>query len=90
MSVYRKDPRIVYAVVSTDKTDARHMHGQPPKADDQPETGGVFRSADKGETWTKVNDLCPRPFYFGQIRVDPNDAQRVYVGGVVLFAGTLS
>jgi photosystem II stability/assembly factor-like uncharacterized protein len=85
LSVYRKDPRIVFAVVSTDKTDARNVPGQQPKADDQPETGGVFRSADKGETWTKVNDLCPRPFYFGQIRVDPNDDQRVYVGGVKLF-----
>jgi photosystem II stability/assembly factor-like uncharacterized protein len=86
LSVYRKDPRIVYAVVSTDKTNTRTIPGQPPKGDDRPETGGVFRSADKGETWLKVNDLCPRPFYFGQIRLDPNDDQRVYVGGVVLFA----
>jgi photosystem II stability/assembly factor-like uncharacterized protein len=86
LSVYPKDPRIIYAVVSTDKTSTLHMPGQPPKTDDQPETGGVFRSADKGETWVKVNDLCPRPFYFGQIRVDPNDDRRVYVGGTVLFA----
>ena len=88
LSVYRKDPRIVYAVVSTDKTNIRNMPGQPPKTDDQPETGGIFRSGDRGETWTKVNDLCPRPFYFGQIRVDPNDDQRLYVAGVPLFAST--
>jgi len=86
LSVYRKDSRIVYAVVSTDKTSTLRMPGQPAKTDDQPETGGVFRSADKGETWVKVNDLCPRPFYFGQIRVDPNDDRRVYVGGTLLFA----
>ena len=86
LSVYRKDPRIVYAVVSTDKTDIHNVPGQPPKTNDQPETGGVFRSDDRGETWVKVNDLCPRPFYFGQIRVDPNDDQRVYVAGVPLFA----
>ena len=46
--------------------------------------GGVFRSEDKGETWTKVNSLNPRPMYFSQIRVDPNEPQRIYVNGVNL------
>jgi photosystem II stability/assembly factor-like uncharacterized protein len=46
--------------------------------------GGVFRSEDKGETWTKINSLNPRPMYFSQIRVDPNDQQRIYVNGVNL------
>jgi photosystem II stability/assembly factor-like uncharacterized protein len=44
--------------------------------------GGVFRSEDKGETWTKVNSLNPRPMYFSQIRIDPNEPQRIYVNGV--------
>src|SRR5262249_34662944 len=48
------------------------------------ETGGVFRSDDRGATWKKVNDLVPRPFYYGQIRVDPTDEQRLYVLGVTL------
>lgn len=46
--------------------------------------GGVFRSDDKGESWTKVNALNPRPMYFSQIRIDPNEPQRIYVNGVVL------
>ena len=46
--------------------------------------GGVFRSEDKGETWTKVNSLNPRPMYFSQIRIDPNEPQRIYVAGVNL------
>jgi photosystem II stability/assembly factor-like uncharacterized protein len=46
--------------------------------------GGVFRSEDKGETWMKMNSLNPRPMYFSQIRIDPNDDKRVYVGGVQL------
>jgi len=46
--------------------------------------GGVFRSEDKGETWVKINSLNPRPMYFSQIRIDPNDDKRVYVGGVQL------
>ena len=48
--------------------------------------GGVFRSEDKGESWTKMNSYNPRPMYFSQIRVDPNDHQRVYVLGVQLAA----
>src|SRR5262245_20357177 len=43
--------------------------------------GGVFRSEDKGETWTKVNSANPRPMYFSQIRIDPNDDKRIYVCG---------
>jgi photosystem II stability/assembly factor-like uncharacterized protein len=46
--------------------------------------GGVFRSEDKGETWSKLNSLNPRPMYFSQIRIDPNDDKRIYVGGVQL------
>ena len=47
--------------------------------------GGIFRSEDKGETWSKVNSLNPRPMYFSQIRIDPNEPQRIYVNGVTLF-----
>ena len=46
------------------------------------ETGGIFRSDDKGMTWKKINDLVPRPFYYGQIRVDPTDDKNIYVLGV--------
>lgn len=46
--------------------------------------GGVFRSEDKGESWTKVNSLNPRPMYFSQIRIDPNEPQRIYVNGTTV------
>jgi photosystem II stability/assembly factor-like uncharacterized protein len=44
----------------------------------------VFRSDDAGATWTRVNPLNPRPFYFSQVRVDPGNDQRVYVLGFML------
>ncbi len=47
-------------------------------------TGGVYRSTDSGETWTRVNSINPRPFYFSIIRVDPNDDNTLYVGGIKL------
>lgn len=46
--------------------------------------GGVFRSNDKGETWTKMGDTNPRPMYFSQIRIDPNNDQRIWIAGVTM------
>ena len=45
-------------------------------------TGGVFRSDDGGEKWTRMSAMDPRPFYFSQIRIDPANDQRVYVLGL--------
>ena len=60
--------------------------GQKPNVQDDQgkdgyQTGGVYVSKDNGDTWTRVNSLNPRPFYFSQIRVDPNDDNLVYVAG---------
>jgi len=45
---------------------------------------GVFRSEDAGATWAKMGATNPRPMYFSQIRIDPNNDQRIYVLGVQL------
>jgi len=47
--------------------------------------GGVFRSEDKGETWTRMSDVNPRPPYFTQIFIDPNNDQRIWVLGVEVY-----
>ena len=52
------------------------------------ETGGVYKSTDAGDTWTRVNSYNPRPFYFSLIRVDPTDDNTIYVGGVKLSRST--
>ncbi|MBS1708266.1 MAG: hypothetical protein JSS65_06035 [Armatimonadetes bacterium] len=62
ISYYRKNPRIVAAVVEAT------------------EKGGVYRSEDGGESWTFMSNTNPRPFYFSQIRIDPNDDKRIYLG----------
>ncbi len=46
---------------------------------------GVYRSADAGATWRKLSSTNPRPMYFSQMRIDPNDDSRIYVPGVQLF-----
>jgi photosystem II stability/assembly factor-like uncharacterized protein len=40
--------------------------------------GGVFRSEDRGEHWRKMSDVDSRPMYYSQIRVDPNNDQRIW------------
>src|SRR5512137_150466 len=45
---------------------------------------GLYRSDDAGATWRKVNNANPRPMYFSQVRIDPNDPDVVYLGGVGL------
>jgi photosystem II stability/assembly factor-like uncharacterized protein len=45
---------------------------------------GLYRSDDAGTTWRKVNDENPRPMYFSQVRIDPNDPDVVLYGGVGL------
>jgi photosystem II stability/assembly factor-like uncharacterized protein len=90
LSICAKNPKVLLAIVPTDKTslEREKEFGQPAKSAGSIETGGVFRTEDAGASWKKMNDLCPRSFYFGQIRVDPGDENRVYVLGVTLHVST--
>jgi hypothetical protein len=51
---------------------------QPPN----PQGDGIWKSVDKGKTWQFLVNQNARPMYFSQIRVDPNDPNIVYTGGV--------
>ena len=46
-----------------------------------PNGSGVFRSDDGGQTWTFMSNQNQRPTYFSQIRVDPVNDQKLFVGG---------
>ncbi|MEO0480228.1 MAG: PDZ domain-containing protein [Planctomycetota bacterium] len=46
------------------------------------EHGGLYRSDDQGESWSRVNSINPRPMYFSQVRVDPTDESNLYVLGI--------
>ncbi|MGI8742249.1 MAG: WD40/YVTN/BNR-like repeat-containing protein [Bryobacteraceae bacterium] len=46
------------------------------------EESGLYRTEDKGETWVKMSNTNPRPMYFSQVRIDPNNDQRIWVAGV--------
>lgn len=66
------------------------LGGQRPNVQDQQgkeanETGGVYKSVDGGESWTRINSINERPFYFSVIKVDPSDESHIYATGVNLF-----
>lgn len=47
-----------------------------------PRRPGIWRSDNKGRTWTLVSNCNGRPMYFSQIRVDPTNANTIFVGNV--------
>ncbi|MEM7382663.1 MAG: glycosyl hydrolase, partial [Bacteroidota bacterium] len=52
----------------------------------------VYRSEDGGNSWTKMNEnyiddlYYSYGYYFGEIRVDPQNKEKIYLGGVPLIA----
>ncbi len=68
LAIYKKNPNIVMAIVEAEKSDTLAKKGS-----------GVYRSEDAGKTWKYVNTYNHRPFYYSNIRINPNDDQRVYV-----------
>jgi photosystem II stability/assembly factor-like uncharacterized protein len=69
------------------------LSGQRENAQDQQgpdgfQYGGIYRSADGGQSWQRINSLNPRPMYFSHIRVDPQDEKNLYVCGIALHRST--
>src|SRR6266545_4398509 len=54
--------------------------GVPPALDRA--RGGLFRSDNKGTSWTLVSNCNARPMYFSQLRVDPSNDKTIYVAGL--------
>ena len=43
---------------------------------------GIYRSENKGRSWTLVSNCNGRPMYFSNIRIDPTNANVLYVSNV--------
>ncbi|MCG9894109.1 MAG: hypothetical protein MH204_01370, partial [Fimbriimonadaceae bacterium] len=70
--IFAADPKVLIACVQSDE------NGTSSIRDDRSRAGGVFRSEDGGETWTRLSVRTPRAFYFSTIKFDPKDSQRIY------------
>jgi len=94
ISVAQTNPNIVYAFIDNHEVKRKPKEGELDSYGRKrvPVAKGaeVYRSDDKGETWTKVspsNQMMERfsatyGWVFGQICVDPNDENIVYIMGL--------
>jgi photosystem II stability/assembly factor-like uncharacterized protein len=82
LDMFQGDGNLVLAVIEADARDPSRGFGSQGPASER--KSGVYRSTDRGETWQKISDTNPRPMYYGQIRIDPTDPERVYVLGTQL------
>jgi photosystem II stability/assembly factor-like uncharacterized protein len=97
LDVFRRRSNILYATVEGQAP--LPARGAAPTPDEAPQAGGrgattavgvdatptgIYRSDDAGANWHKVNNENPRPMYFSQMRIDPNDPEVIFYAGVKL------
>jgi photosystem II stability/assembly factor-like uncharacterized protein len=46
--------------------------------------GGIFRSTDRGVTWERRNEFNQGAMYYAHVYVDPKNAERIYIMGVLI------
>jgi photosystem II stability/assembly factor-like uncharacterized protein len=68
ISIHLKNPDIMVMAYEADENIAEGKPGS-----------GVYRSDDGGETWNFLLKHAVRPFYHGQIQIDPLDDNLIYV-----------
>jgi hypothetical protein len=74
IDIARSSPDVMYALVEAESPD-----GQPGGCRAAKAGGcGLYRSDDGGRTWEWRQPQNVRPFYYSQVRVDPNDPDHVY------------
>jgi photosystem II stability/assembly factor-like uncharacterized protein len=89
IAIYLRNPNILYACIENANKkgmsdEERYKELREGKSSQGMIDGEVYRSDDAGETWTKVSpegqSIGGAPgYYYGQIRIDPNDDKVVHV-----------
>ena len=85
LDIYRGDGNMVFALVEADARGPGQGFGGFGGGGGDDRQTGLYRSTDRGETWEHLTTTNNRPMYYSQVRVDPNDPERIYLGGSSLF-----
>lgn len=72
IGIFRADPRIVYVSIEQGLRYTASTNYEEPQA-------GMYRSEDRGESFTHQSTWNPRPMYGSQVIVDPVDSCRIYM-----------
>lgn len=72
IAIFRADPRIVYVSVEQGLRYTASTNYEEPQA-------GLYRSENRGESWTQQSTWNPRPMYASQVIVDPVDSCRIFM-----------
>jgi photosystem II stability/assembly factor-like uncharacterized protein len=97
VAIYLRNPNIVYATIDNwnmrppTEAEAKFARSRNQEPQERRIGGEVYRSDDRGKTWKKMNserDNIGGGKWYGQIRIDPNDDQVIYVQSTTLFRST--
>lgn len=86
LDIHLRNPDILYAIVENSNTrvGAPAPAGRPGRVVTM--GGEVYRTENGGQTWTKMNRdddnvSSKGPYYFSQVRVDPNNDKNIFLTG---------
>ena len=90
LAISRSNPKVLQIIVeasfqpqATRSVDAQ-VQPNPDYADMTKLGSGIYRSEDAGESWTFMNRMNNRPFYYSHIYLNPVDDRIVYVAATSL------
>ncbi len=78
LSIHLADPDIIVAAYEADEN-IPYDNNLPP-GENTPGTG-IYISEDAGASWKWILRTNTRPFYHGQVQIDPNDPNRIFSVG---------
>ena len=71
-------PDVMYALIEAEEGEGLKELTEEEAATSGLKGSGLYRSEDGGTTWTWMNGENTRPFYYSQVRVAPDDPDRVF------------
>lgn len=73
------NPDVMYMMIEAAENSTGPIVGER-----SPKNNGLWKSTDGGATWTQMNNINVRPFYYSQVRSDPKNPDRVYFSSTEL------